>query len=141
MRRLLTAIFALIVISAAGAWLYQHPRAQTPAVKPYDATVPERSLWRKATNSPLPDYPFGEDPSVGVVVAQVFVTSEGRVESSGILQAPSARLGAEVEKAVRGWTFQRTLDGETPLRVRGKLTFYFERTKDGQHVVRGPWRD
>ena len=99
-------------------------------------------MRRKSTHSPLPEYPSDEDNSVGVAVVELIVDADGKVESARILQAPSDRLGLEVVKASRTWTFQRTSNrlGKA-LRLRGKLTFYFEKTKEGQFLVRSPWPD
>jgi TonB family protein len=106
---------------------------------PPPVSVSESTLRSAATSSQMPRYPAQsiERKSIGVAVAEVTVTEEGRVATVNVLQAPDADIATSVRDALARWAF-------TPVQVsgrsstspmRGKLTFYFRLLADKGNVT------
>ncbi len=91
-------------------------------------TVGARSLLDAILSRTLPTYPPQAlaAKSQGVVVATLSIGQTGNVERVEILQAPSPVIGDAVKSALATWRFREAkLDGR-PIRVEGKLVFYFD---------------
>lgn len=87
------------------------------------AVVPEGVLRRLAKKVVLPDYP------------------EASKKRSYVLEAPDEEIKQSTLDAVRQWEFNPAFTGDErkPVRIRGKLTFYF--VIDGQGArVQNPRR-
>jgi len=87
----------------------------------------EGVLRRKTIHVVLPSFPPEalRRRAQGVAVAELEVNEEGYVAHSRVLQAPDPAIRAAVEEAIKQWTFRPTTVRKTPVRVVGKLTFYF----------------
>lgn len=98
------------------------------------AIVPEGVLRRLAKKTVLPDYPEASKKrgTAGRAVAQLDVDKEGRITGAFVLEAPDEEIKQAVLDAVRRWEFNSAFTGDErkPVRIRGKLTFYF--VIDGQ---------
>jgi TonB family protein len=96
-------------------------------------TIGEGVLRANAESVIMPEYPAAsrEKHTTGVVVVQLEVTENGLVEATEILQAPDQMIKRAVEAAISQWKFRPTVLANRKRRVRGKLTFYFERV--GSH--------
>jgi TonB family protein len=93
------------------------------------AMVPEGVLRRLAKKTVLPDYPEASKKrgTTGRAVIQLDVDKEGRLTKTFILEAPDDDIKQAVTEAVRRWEFGPASAGDErkPVRIRGKLTFYF----------------
>lgn len=98
------------------------------------AIVPEGVLRRLAKKTVLPGYPEASQKrgTAGRAVAQLDVDKEGRITSAFVLEAPDEEIKQAVLDAARRWEFNSAFTGDErkPVRIRGKLTFYF--VIDGQ---------
>jgi TonB family protein len=106
---------------------------QSPVAR--SASTSESVLRQWITKSVRPTYP-AQDMKAGVrgvVVAQVVVTPDGKVDDVEILDAPSKAMGKAVENAVTHWEFAPKVS--EPLRLRAKLTFYFTLTRGKAAVL------
>lgn len=95
-------------------------------------------LREYAVITPLPDYPqssFRADKR-GRVVAVVIVDTDGSVTSVEITESPDTSIAASVSTTLKRWRFKpfTTLEGNAPLRVTGRLVFYFE-IREGRSAV------
>jgi TonB family protein len=106
------------------------------------ARVHENHLRTKAVASVMPKFP---EPArrlktSGVAVAQIFVDESGQVMNVQILEAPHPSIEESVKEALYKWRFAKfTIKGK-PLKVRGKMTFYFVNDKNGARVENPyPW--
>jgi len=67
-------------------------------------------------------------------VAQVHLSTTGKVLSVDVLEAPSLQVSASVSTAVRQWEFESPeLISGRPQLLSAKLTFYVVR--DGEHCL------
>lgn len=127
-RRRVLSVFLLL-----GA-LYGATAIVAAGVQEDFAIVPEGVLRRLAKRSVLPDYPEASKKrgTAGRAVAQLDVDKEGRITSAFVLEAPDEEVKQAVLDAVRRWEFNSAFTGDErkPVRIRGKLTFYF--VIDGQ---------
>ena len=106
---------------------------------PHSVRMGEGVLRMKATTVVRPAFP---DVSLkkevtGVVVAGIEIDEKGDVESVTILQSPSKEIGSAVKKALERWRFSPTTIKRKPVRVTGKLTFYYE-IENGVGLVLSP---
>lgn len=105
------------------------------------ATVPEKTLRKFAKTVVMPQYPDASqrDGAQGVAVAQLDINEEGTVNKVEVLEAPDDAIANALVTALKMWTFQRPIEDSTnkPIRLTGKLTFYFVIEK-GRGVVRNP---
>lgn len=126
-RRVLSA--ALLLGSLCGA-----AAVATAAVQEDLAVVPEGVLRRLAKKVVLPVYPEASKKrgTAGRAVAQLDVDKEGNITGAHVLEAPDEEIKQETLDAVRRWEFNPAFTGDErkPVRIRGKLTFYF--VIDGQ---------
>ncbi|MFZ0821591.1 MAG: energy transducer TonB [Candidatus Acidiferrales bacterium] len=101
----------------------------------YRASTSERALRLHIINAPTPAFPIDalKRGKYGVVVASLDLDASGRVADVRILESPTSSMGDSVAKAISSWQFRpfKRKDGQ-PMRMSGKLTFYFElRGKEG----------
>ena len=92
--------------------------------------VSEEGLRQAARVTVPPTYPPESLAAKvsGVAVAGVLVAADGRVERVEILESPDALTGEAVQRAVMAWMFTplQVAGANSPARMQGKLTFYFE---------------
>lgn len=90
-------------------------------------TVHETYLRKRATKTILPGFPeqAKKRGAKGVVVAQVNVNEQGEVAQVTVLEAPDPLIKEAVVKALERWRFDPPTIGGKPVRIRGKLTFYY----------------
>ena len=94
-------------------------------------------LWSGNVVRPaFPDVSFKEEVT-GVVVAWIETDEQGDVVSVTILQSPNKEIGSAVKKALARWRFAPTTLKGKPVRVAGKLTFYYE-IENGVGLVLSP---
>lgn len=112
----LAAFFCLGLVSTPGA-------QQVPAA----VRIPETSLRSLAIHTERPEFPTQmlRQGIEGVAVAEVRVNAGGTVETVRILESPHPDITAAVEKAVRQWKFKPQTVRGVPVKIVGKLTFYF----------------
>jgi TonB family protein len=88
------------------------------------------SLLKMATYAPPPTYPADSlgARTEGVVITEVLVGPDGRIQSVDVLQAPAAAMGRAVREALMQWTFKNTLRSPSgsPTIIHTKLMFYFQ---------------
>ncbi|HEX8137535.1 MAG TPA: energy transducer TonB [Pyrinomonadaceae bacterium] len=105
------------------------------------AIVPEAVLRNLAKTSVMPRYPEASRKrgSQGRVVAQVDVDKAGRITEVTVLESPDEEIKSTVVEAIKQWQFGSAYAGEQrkPVRIRGKLTFYFV-IEGGDARVRNP---
>jgi TonB family protein len=93
------------------------------------AIVPEGVLRRLAKKTVLPDYPEASKKrgTTGRAVVQLDVDKEGRLTKTFVLESPDDDIRQAVTDAVSHWEFNPASAGDEhkPVRIRGKLTFYF----------------
>lgn len=102
--------------------------------------VAELTLRRGATKMVMPEYPSEsvKNHSTGIAVAQIEINADGEVDKLEVLEAPDLPIKNEVSGAVKQWRFQpQTIHG-SPVRIRGKLTFYFVFDEEGRATVKNP---
>jgi len=82
---------------------------------------------RKAVKSVLPKFPAEsfKKGSHGVAVAELSVDEKGDVESIKILDSPDEAIKQAVTDAANQWKFSPSKMKGAPIRLKGKLTFYF----------------
>lgn len=104
--------------------------------------VHENHLRTKAISSVMPKFPAAarKGKASGAAVAQITVDGEGRVVNVEVLEAPHPSINEAVKEALYKWRFAKFTVKGKPLRVRGKLTFYFVNEKKGARVENPhPW--
>lgn len=122
-------ISALSTIS--GSDLRTNARQVRPPV--LDAKSTETRLRERVTRKIVPESPRDQPERAGVVVLEIVVEPDGIISHVATLDGPSDAVRRSVEDAVRRWRFAALpvpKSGPT-LRVRGKLTFYYENSGDG----------
>jgi len=97
------------------------------AQKSMHVKLSERSLRSRAVNIVMPGYPEESKKrgAKGVAVAQLEVDERGDVTQVDILEAPDGQIKGAITEAVNQWKFKPTTVGGQPVRVQGKLTFYY----------------
>lgn len=90
-------------------------------------TVHETYLRKRATKTVPPGFPeqAKKRGAKGVVVAQINVDEQGEVARVEVLEAPDPLIKEAVIKAIEQWRFDPPTIGGKPVRIRGKLTFYY----------------
>ena len=107
------------------------------------ARISEGSLRKIALKTVMPKYPQQSilNRSKGVAVAELIFDTAGIVSQVEILEAPDEFIKKATIEAVKQWTFKPTRmkdeDGP-PIRVQGKLTFYFVIERNGEPRVENP---
>jgi TonB family protein len=105
------------------------------------AIVPEAVLRNLAQTSVMPAYPESSRKrgSQGRVVAQVDLDKGGHITEVLVLESPDEDIKGAVIEAIKQWRFGPAYVGEEkrPVRIRGKLTFYFV-LEGGDARVRNP---
>lgn len=98
----------------------------------------EAVLLQSVVTGGLPSYPVEsiKHSSHGVTVSELRIDESGRVTSVAVLEAPDKHIAASIEKALSGWRFTpiSVTDSGQFVRVRGKITLYFE-LREGQGYV------
>jgi len=107
------------------------------------ARISEGSLRKIAVKTVMPEYPPDSvrRQSKGVAVAELIFDEAGVVSQVEILEAPDSLIEKATTEAVRQWTFKPTRmrdEHGPPIRVQGKLTFYFVINDQGQARVENP---
>lgn len=103
------------------------------------ARVPEGVVRKAAKTTIKPTYPASSKKrgTQGLAVVLVEINEAGKVTDVSVVEAPDEEIGKSVMSAVRGWEFsQLTADGK-PIKLRGKLSFYFS-IRDGKGYVSDP---
>jgi protein TonB len=97
------------------------------AQKPMHVRLSEKSLRARAIKSVMPAYPDESKKrgSKGVAVARLEIDEQGDVTQVDVLESPDAHIKRAVTEATSQWKFNPTTVGGQPVRVQGKLTFYF----------------
>jgi outer membrane biosynthesis protein TonB len=130
------AILVVAVVLTTLSCQRSEPSGSVSLVK-----LSEESLWRRANHIVMPVFPESSvtRDSSGVAVSEIHVGVDGTVNRVDILQAPDQAIASAVTQALAQWTFPPiSLEGSAkPLKVRGKLTFYFE-NDDGFVEVLSP---
>jgi protein TonB len=90
-------------------------------------TVHETYLRKRATKTVTPGFPeqAKKRGAKGVVVAQLNVNERGEVARVEVLEAPDPLIKEAVIKAIEQWRFNPPTISGKPVRIRGKLTFYY----------------
>lgn len=131
-----SAVFLLCALCAAVSSPLTAARAQEDF-----AIVPEVVLRRLAKKTPMPAYPESSRRrgAKGRAVAELDVDKAGNLTRVRLIEATDADIERAVTEAVNRWEFSPASAGEgrRPVRVRGKLTFYFE-IEGGKALVRNP---
>lgn len=132
-RRLLSGL----LICCLGLFLRPMPASSQSTVP--QAVVPESVLRNLARTVVMPSYP---EASVrrgvgGSAVVRIDLGVNGELSDIRVLQAPDRNIRQAVVNALRQWRFSPAFSDGKPLRLRGKLTFYF-RLSDGQARVENP---
>jgi TonB family protein len=128
----------LVVVLGAVALLLETGDHQQPrSAEPLDpsalvSTTSESGLRAAVRLKVAPVYPPRSlaQGTEGVVVVEVVVGTNSKAESVRVLEAPDAEMGAAVRAALPLWEFFPVVEdgsmvGQTRVRLRGKLTFYF----------------
>ena len=132
---LLKSQFKIIVFLSCASVAFPY-QTESP---PYPIRVGEGVLRKKATNVVRPAFPdvsFKKEVT-GVVVAWIETDEQGDMVSVTILQSPNKEIGSAVKKALARWRFAPTTLKGKPVRVAGKLTFYYE-IENGVGLVLSP---
>ena len=102
------------------------------------AQVAEPTLRKLAVKVVMPTYPpkAVKRKQQGRVVVQVFLDEQGVLSTIKPVEAPDADFLEAVKRAVKQWKFKvaTTSDG-SPIRIDGKLTFYFRFHNDAPVVM------
>lgn len=115
--------------------------SNSAAVQDLVVDASETSLRKVASKVVMPAYPEGsiKRGSKGVAVAQLIFDGEGNVSQVKVLEAPDALIEEAVSIAVSQWKFRASkLKDGPPIRVRGKLTFYYVINEKGEGTVENP---
>jgi len=131
------AVILVLVAQSVIAGHWPWPLQQ----KERQVSVMESTLRRQAEKKPLPEYPRDalSKNTEGLVVVEVSVNPNGRIDRLDILEASGQLFSASVQEALRQWMFVPvTISGISDLsRMEGKLTFYY-RIVGGKGVVMVP---
>ena len=103
------------------------------------ARVPEGVMRKAAKIVVRPKYPptSRKRGIQGLAVVMVDINEAGDVMDVFVVDAPDQEIGESVVSAVRQWKFgQLTAEGK-PVKLRGKLSFYFS-IRDGKTYVSDP---
>ena len=115
-----------------------HPAASSAAglQAPKAIKFSEAILRKKAARTVRPSYPATSRKQgvQGVAVAQLEIDEKGRVSHVDILEAPDAAIKEAVTNATMQWEFIPSTIGGEPVRIVGKLTFYFVMDKGKARV-------
>ena len=89
----------------------------------------------------LPSYPEDakEMKITGVVVVEIHLNEDNKIDSVRILEAPVKSIAEATKVAVWRWKFPPPLPNDTAICMTGKLTFYFV-IEDDNAYVRNPRR-
>jgi TonB family protein len=133
-RRLLN-LLALGCLSTQIVFGHLDSQAKQPPL----AKVPESVFRKLISKFVMPAYPEGalKRAEQGVAVASVQVNEQGNLTDVQILEAPSDDIGNAVLSAIRQCKFNPANGEGGPLRIEGKLTFYFA-IENGRGIVRNP---
>lgn len=132
MNKLLMGAAALLVCWLSVADLPTYAAQSTKTLK-----ISEGSMRRLAVETVMPVFPKESRRRLvqGVVVAQVEVSEKGGVETVKVLEAPDDAILKCVSQTLKKWRFKpSTIQGE-PVRVVGKLTFYFSIDRGNPRVT------
>lgn len=107
--------------------------------KPQGARTSELVLRKLMNKFVMPVYPEGAQKrgEHGVAVAEVQVDEKGALMDIQILEAPSDEIGNAVKDAIRQCEFQPGSTPDGPIRIHGKLAFYFV-IENGYGTVKNP---
>jgi len=103
------------------------------------ARVPEGVVRKAAKTIIRPKYPPSSRKrgTQGLAVVMVDINEAGDVTDVSVVDAPDEEIGQSVMSAVSQWKFgQLTAEGK-PIKLRGKLSFYFS-IRDGKTYVSEP---
>lgn len=105
------------------------------------AVVPEAVLRNLAKKTVMPEYPERsiKQGMKGRAVAQVDIDKGGNLTQVRVIETPDQHIEQAVIQAIKQWKFDSAFAGEEkkPVRLRGKLTFYFL-LDGGQARVQNP---
>ena len=101
--------------------------------------ISESGLRRLANKVVLPEFPRDaiRARKAGVAVAFLDINERGAVVKVETLEAPSPSIGAALSRALSHWSFTPPLAEDIPMKMHGKLTFYFL-FQNGKPVVLRP---
>ena len=117
--------------------LFGHAPSQ--GKQPPLAKVPESVFRKLISKFVMPSYPEGalKRGEQGVAVALVQVNEQGNLTDVQMLDAPSDDIRDAVLNAIRQCKFEPATSEDGPVRIEGKLTFYFA-IENGRGIVRNP---
>jgi TonB family protein len=103
---------------------------------PQGIKISEISLRKRATKSVMPVFPeeARRRKAMGVAVAQVDIDERGEVEQVEILESPDPSIKDAVIAAIKQWKFKPATINDKPVRIQGKLTFYYVIDDKGARV-------
>jgi TonB family protein len=115
------------------------PAAANSQEAPQLAFVPEAVLRNLAKTVVMPLYPEASKRkgAKGLAVARIDLNENGEMSDIRIVEAPDDNIKLAVINAIKQWKFTPAFGNGKPLRLRGKLTFYF-RLDGGQARVENP---
>jgi TonB family protein len=101
--------------------------------------ISESGLRRLANRVVLPEFPRDaiRARKTGVAVAVLDIDERGAVIKIETLEAPSPSIGAALSRALLQWSFTPPVSEGVPMKMHGKLTFYFL-FQHGKPVVLSP---
>jgi TonB family protein len=101
--------------------------------------VPEGVIRKAAKTIVRPTYPVTSKKrgTQGLAVVLLDVNGAGDVTDVSVVEAPDEEIGKSVMDAVRRWKFSQLSAEGKPIKVRGKLSFYFS-IRDGKTYVSDP---
>jgi TonB family protein len=101
--------------------------------------VPEGVVRKVAKTVVMPAYPATSKKrrTQGLAVVTVDIDERGDVTNVAIVEAPDEDIGKSVMTAVRQWKFSELTAEGKPVRLQGKLSFYF-RINGGKARVSNP---
>jgi TonB family protein len=101
--------------------------------------VPEGVVRRVAKTVVMPEYPSTSKKrgTQGLAVVAVDIDERGEVTDVAVVEAPDEDIGRSVITAVRQWKFSELTAEGKPVRLQGKLSFYF-RISRGKARVSNP---
>ncbi len=107
--------------------------------QPSEAKVPESVFRKLISKFVMPIYPEGarKRGEQGVAVASVQLSEEGTLIDVQMLEAPSGEIENAVMNAIRQCKFNAARTDDGPMRIHGKLTFYFV-IENGRGIVKNP---
>ena len=103
--------------------------------------VGEDGMRKSASKTVMPSYPEEaiKKRQQGVAVVELVYDANGDVVKTYVLEAPSKSIGDAVVIALKQWKFVPSKkQDDTPVSVRGKLTFYFEIDDKSNGRVQNP---